>query len=265
MRVMVLVKQVPATEKVKIDESTGTMVRTGMEAVLNPLDLYAVEEAVRLKEQLGDVWVSVLTMGPPMASDAVREALALGCDDGFLLTGKEFVGSDTWATAYALSRTVTHLGPCDMVLCGERATDGETGQVGPMVGTLLDLPVLTYVSEIMRLAADRVVVRRTIEGGHEVVEAPLPVQLSVVKEINEPRLPTLAWKMRARRADVRVLSASDIGVDGNQTGLAGSPTRVVSVFHPTISRRGELVSTATLSPKECVERLFDFLRAKGIA
>ena len=148
-RIVVLVKLVPATERVKMDPETGTMVRTGLEMVINPLDLYAVEEAVRIRERSGeDLRITALTMGPPAAADAIREAIAMGCSDGVHLCGKAFSGSDTWATAYALSQAAKQLGEFDLVLCGERATDGETGQVGPMVGTMLGIPVLTYVSRI---------------------------------------------------------------------------------------------------------------------
>ncbi len=262
-RVLVLVKQVPATENVKLDE-TGTMVRTGVDAVLNPLDLYAVEEAVRVKEEARDgLQVSVLSMGPPQAADAVREALAMGCDDGFLITGREFAGSDTWATAYALSCAIRTLGGADLVLCGERATDGETGQVGPMVGAFLDLSILTYVSRIEGIEDDRLVAHRAVEGGHEVMQTRLPALLSVVKEINEPRLPTLSGKMRARRATVKVLGATDIGADTRNLGLLGSPTRVVKVFYPTLTRAGERLSVETDSLATCLDRLEQLLEARG--
>jgi len=265
MKILVLVKQVPATENVKMDEETGTMVRTAMEAVINPLDLYAVEEAVRIKEENEeDVQVSVLSMGPPMAADAVREAIAMGCDDGFLISGKEFAGADTWATAYTLAKGITALGEFDIVLCGERATDGETGQVGPMVGTFLDFPVLTYVSAIECINDGEIVVRRAIEGGDELVQANMPVLVSVVKEINEPRLPTLAGKIRARLAEVPVFGAADIKAEGKKLGLRGSPTRVVKIFYPTITRTGEIVSTETISVEACVERLVDFLKSVEI-
>lgn len=264
-QLLVLIKQVPATENVKMDEETGTMVRTAMEAVINPLDLYAVEEAVQIKEQNGeDIRISVLSMGPPMAADAVREAIAMGCDEGLLISGKEFAGADTWATAYALAKGITALGGFDIVLCGERATDGETGQVGPMVGTFLDLPVLTYVSGIDRISSEEIVVRRAIEGGHEVVQASMPVLVSVVKEINEPRLPTLAGKIRARQASVPVIGNEDIKAEGAKLGLGGSPTRVVKIFYPTLTRTGVIMSTETSSVEDCVDRLMEFLKSAEI-
>jgi len=265
MKILVLVKQVPATENVKMDEKTGTMVRTAMEAVINPLDLYAVEEAIRIKEENEeDVRITVLSMGPPMAVDAVKEAIAMGCDEGFLISGKEFAGSDTWATAYALAKGITALGAFDIVLCGERATDGETGQVGPMVGTFLDFPVLTYVSGIDGTRNSEIVARRAIEGGHEVVQASMPVLISVVKEINEPRLPTLAGKMRARQANIPVLDNEDIKAEEPKLGLGGSPTRVVTIFYPTITRTGESVSTESASVEACVKRLVEFLKSVEI-
>ncbi len=264
-RLLVLVKQVPATENVKMDEETGTMIRTGIEAVINPLDLYAVEEAIRIKEQNnGDVQVSVASMGPPTAAEAIREAIAMGCDEGFLICGREFAGADTWATAYALSKAVSYLDTFDLILCGERATDGETGQVGPMVGTMLGLPVLTYVSRIESNNRDSLVAHRAIEGGYEVVQCPLPALVSVVKEINEPRLPTLMGKMTARRTEIPVLTAEKIGADCTCLGLSGSPTRVVKVFYPTLTRAGEVISTETASLEDCVDRLIQFLQSAEI-
>lgn len=264
-RLLVLIKQVPATENVKMDEETGTMVRTGVEAVINPLDLYAVEEAIRIKEQNnGKVQVSVASMGPPTAVEAIREAIAMGCDEGVLICGREFAGADTRATAYALSKAVSYLGTFDLILCGERATDGETGQVGPMVGTMLGLPVLTYVSRIELHDGGSLVAHRAIEGGHEVVRCPLPALVSVVKEINEPRLPTLAGKMTARRTEIPVLTAETIGADCACLGLNGSPTRVVKVFYPTLTRAGKVISTETTSLEDCVDRLMEFLKLAQI-
>ncbi len=211
-RVVVLVNLLPATERVKMDPERGTVVRTGLEMVINPLDLYAVEEAVRMRERYGEnIQITALTMGPPAAADAVREAIAMGCTDGVHLCEKPFAGADTWATAYALSQAVKRLGKFDLVLCGERATDGETGQVGPMVGAMLGIPVLTYVSHIEVAEKNtKVIAHRAIESGHEIVESPLPAMVSVVKEINQPRLPTLRGKMLARKAEVPVWGAEEI-------------------------------------------------------
>ena len=245
MLIAVLVKQVPATENVKIDESTGTMIREGVEAELNPLDLHAVEEAVRIKERLGEgTEVTVVSMGPRGAEKAVRSALAMGCDRGVLLSDRKFAGSDTLATARTLAAGLQKRGGFDLVLSGERATDGETGQVGPAVGRILGYSVLTFVSSVESLDRESIVVHRAVEGGHERVKAPLPALLSVVKEINVPRLCTLKGKMDAKKADLSVLGAEDIPLAAECLGLAGSPTKVVRVSYPQITRSGKKISAA---------------------
>jgi len=221
-----------------------------------------VEEAVQIREKcVEEVRITALTMGPPAAEDAVREAIAMGCTDGLHLCGKAFAGSDTWATAYALSQAVKQLDGFDLVLCGERATDGETGQVGPMVGTMLGIPVLAYASRIeLPDCGKKVIAHRAIEGGHEIVESPLPAMISVVKEINEPRLPTLRGKIAARKAEICNWGAEEIEAKTRLLGLEGSPTRVVKVFYPTLTRAGEVFSTERESVESCVDLLISFLR-----
>ena len=210
MRICVLVKQVPATDKVKMDEKTGTMIRSEMEAELNPLDMYAVEEAVRVKERLnGEADITVISMGPRMAIEAIKDAISMGCDRGYLLSDRLLAGSDTLATAYALAKAIEYLGGFDIIFTGERATDGETGQVGPSVASQLDLIALTYVSKIEEIGNGYIRVQRAIEGGHEVVETDLPVLISVVKEINEPRIPNLAGKLRAKEAEIPILTLTE--------------------------------------------------------
>ncbi len=262
MRIGVLVKQVPATDKVRMDEKTGTMVRSEMEAELNPLDMYAIEEAVRIKERMKDVHVTAITMGPPAAGDAIKDAISIGCDDGYLLTDRRFAGADTWATAYTLSMAIKAIGGFDLILCGERATDGETGQVGPSVGAQMEIPILTYVSKIVELTNDHVRVQRAVEGGHETVEVDLPALVSVVKEINEPRIPNLSGKLKAKSFEVKILDAVGIKADQLKIGLGGSPTRVVNVFYPKITRNGKIVRSK--DPQVTVKELIEFLRSKEI-
>ena len=263
VKIAVLVKQVPATDKVKMDEETGTMVRSAMEAELNPLDMYAVEEAVRMKEKIGqDTKVTVISMGPPMAKDAIKDTISMGCDEGFLVSDRAFAGADTLATAYTLSKTLEKLGNFDLIFTGERATDGETGQVGPSVAAQLGIVALTYVSAIKELSPSKIVVERAIEGGHEIVEAELPVLLSVVKEINEPRVPNLAGKIRAKNTEIPILTANDISVDKDKIGLKGSPTRVVKIFYPKLSRSGKIIYAK--DPEKAVDELLSFLREKEI-
>lgn len=262
MKICVLIKQVPATDKVRMDEKTGTIVRSEMEAELNPLDMYAVEEAVRIKERMKDVQITAITMGPQSASDAIKDAISMGCDYGYLLTDRRFAGADTWATAYTLSMAIKKIDKFDLILCGERATDGETGQVGPSVGAQMEIPVLTYVSEIVELTNKHVRVKRAIEGGHETIEVDLPAVISVVKEINEPRLPNLSGKLKAKSFEVKNLDAIGIDVDQSKIGLGGSPTRVVKVFYPKITRNGKIIRSK--DPQIAAKELVKFLKSREI-
>ncbi|MDR1379273.1 MAG: electron transfer flavoprotein subunit beta/FixA family protein [Synergistaceae bacterium] len=243
LKIAVLIKQVPATEHVKINPETGVMAREGLEVEVNPLDLHAIEEAVRIKEKLS-ARVTVVTMGPPAAVKAARYAIAMGCDEGVVVTDRAFAGSDTLATAGILTETLRKLGGFDLILAGERATDGETGQVGPAVGSLLGISVLTYVSKL-EFQDDGVLVQRAVEGGHERLSAPLPALAVVVKEINVPRLCTLGGKLRGKRATIRTLSFEDLGLSREHVGLAGSPTKVVKVGYPQVTRKGRKVSVAS--------------------
>lgn len=219
------------------------MIRSGSDAAINPPDLHAVEEAVRIKESAPNpVTITVLSMGPPQAQSAIREALAMGCDQGVLLSGREFAGADTWATAYTLVQGLRTLEPFDLVLCGERATDGETGQVGPMVSALAGLSLLSYVSKMTWKGGETVTANRSIEGGTETVSCSLPAVVCVLRQLNEPRLPTLAGKVAAQDADITVLNGEAIDADTALLGLGGSPTRVVKVIYPSFQRNTELFS-----------------------
>jgi electron transfer flavoprotein beta subunit len=244
LKIVVLIKQVPATENVKINPETGVMMREGLDVEVNPLDLHAIEEAVRFKEKFPGVRVTAVTMGPPAAAKAVRYAIAMGCDEGVVVTDKAFAGSDTLATSRVLADVMHKLEP-DLILTGERATDGETGQVGPSVGSLLGVSVLTYVSKL-EMKDDKLVVERAVEGGHERLMAPLPALAVVVKEINVPRLCTLSGKIRGKKADISVLSfnALSIFLRDDRVGLAGSPTKVVKVGYPQVTRKGRKISAS---------------------
>lgn len=239
MQIVVPIKQVPETSEVKMDEESGTMIRAGVESIINPLDLYAIEQGILLKEQFGGT-VTVISMGPKSAIEAIREAIAMGCDDGYLVSDRKFAGADTWATSYVLANAIRHMGCVDLVICGERATDGDTGQVGPGIASFLNLAVLTYVAGL-EVDADSVVVRRLVENGYEVYRAPLPLVLTVVKEIAYPRLPTLRGKQRARRVEIPVWDNATLSLDEQCLGLKGSPTRVKRIFRPKVSREGEML------------------------
>lgn len=262
MKIAVLVKEVPATDKVKMDEKTGTMIRSEMESELNPLDMYAIEEAVRVKEKIGNTHVIAISMGPPQAINSIREAISMGCDYGYLMSDKYFAGADTLATAYTLSAAIRKLGKFDLIFSGERATDGETGQVGPSVATQLGMPVVTYVSKVEKISDGIVRVCRSVEGGKETVEVELPALLSVVKEINEPRIPNLSGKIASKSKEIPLLTAKDIKVSSDKVGLSGSPTRVVKVFYPKLSRDGKILKVKNV--ESAVNELIKFMKERGV-
>lgn len=264
LRIAVLVKQVPAVDNVKIDEVTGTMIREGVEAELNPLDLHAVEAAVLLKESRGNkgTEITAVTMGPPPAKKAAAYAVSMGCDRGILVSDKKFGGSDTLATARTLACVLEKAGPFDLCLCGERATDGETGQVGPATAELLGMPVLTYVSGIKELTDVGITVVRAIEGGHETISAPLPAFIIPIKEMNVPRLCTLKGKIRARGTEIPTLTADDLGLSADKTGLNGSATQVVRVIYPKMTRQGEKIEARGRAAEAALE-IAAFLEGKN--
>jgi electron transfer flavoprotein beta subunit len=262
--ILVAIKQVPDTDKVRMDPVTGTMVREGVDTIVNPLDLYAIELAIRLKEKHGGK-VTAFTMGPPAADKALKEAIAMGCDAGVLLTDRAFAGSDTWATSYALSRAVAKMGNYDLILAGERATDGDTGQVGPCLAAWLDLPVLTYVGSIESSDERHIVARRLVEEGYQRVDVQLPCLITVVKEVANPRLPTLRGKKFARQTKIAVYGAADIDADPACLGLKGSPTKVAKIFYPKIMRGGTMVKASDEAGTEAaVEQLIAFLEERDL-
>jgi electron transfer flavoprotein beta subunit len=240
MNIIVCIKQVPNTTDVRIDPVTNTLIRDGVESVINPFDAYAIEEGVRLKERLAGK-VTVITMGPPQAENALREAISLGCDEAALVSDRLFAGSDTWATSYSLSCAVRKIGKFDVIICGKQASDGDTAQVGPGISTHLDIPQVTYVKKIEEISAQKAKVERMTEEGYDIVETPLPCLLTVVKEINTPRLPSLKGMMKAKAARITKFSAADLGCDPAKIGLAGSPTRVVKIFTPPPRKGGEIL------------------------
>jgi len=231
MKIIVCVKQVPDAKDVRLDPQTNTLAREGVQSIMNPYDQHAVEEAVRVKELLGGE-VTVVSMGPPQAEEVLRLAIACGADQGVLVSDRAFAGADTWATSYTLAKAVQTLGPFDLVLCGKQAIDGDTAQVGPGLATRLQIPFVTCVQKVREATASGLVMERMMDDGFDVVAVDFPVLLTVVKDINEPRVPSLKGKMRAKKAEIKRLSAADIGADPACIGLPGSPTQVVKVFPP---------------------------------
>lgn len=264
MKIIVPIKQVPETSNVKMDPATGTVIRAGVETVVNPLDLYALETALRLKERVGGT-VTVLSMGPPQAMKALKEAIAMGCDDAILVSDRKFGGSDTWATSYTLAQSIRKLGDYDLVIAGERATDGDTAQVGPGIASWLDIPVATYVANIEDIDASHIIVERLVEDGYQILSLPLPCLLTVVKEIAAPRLPTLDGKIRSMHMQIPVFSTENMELDAASLGLKGSPTKVVKIDAPKVTRGGTLVKAGDdETVVVAVDQLMTFLESKGI-
>ena len=264
MNIIIVIKQVPETGDVQMDKETGTMIRSGSKSIVNPLDLYALETGLRLKEVHGGT-VNALTMGPPSAVKVLKEAIAMGCDRAFHLSDRFFGGSDTWATSYALAKAIGKLGIPDLVIGGERATDGDTGQVGPALASWLDMALITYVSSVEVVEGKYLVAERLIEEGYQKIRSTLPALITVVKEIASPRLPTLSGKKISMASTIPVWGAKDIGADLSCIGLKGSPTRVVKIETPSVSRHCTIVhATDDASITEAVDKLFLFLGERDL-
>jgi len=240
MNIVVCIKQVPGTTDVKIDPQTNTLIRQGIENIINPFDTYALEEGVRLREQHGGK-VTVITMGPPQAEDALRESISLGADETVLLSDSAFAGADTWATAFTLSRAVAKLEQYDIIICGRQTVDGDTGQVGPELAEMLDIPFIAYVSQIEEINEGYIRVRRMVEEGHEIMETSLPAVITVNKEINIPRLPSLRGIMKSKSAKIDTWGIQELGVDGSMVGLSGSSTQVIKIFFPQRIHQAEIL------------------------
>ncbi|MFP4416989.1 MAG: electron transfer flavoprotein subunit beta/FixA family protein [Fibrobacterota bacterium] len=260
MNIVVCIKQVPGTTQVKINPDTGTLIRDGVEAVINPFDEYAVEEALRIRDKVGGT-VKVITMGPPQAQSALRTAIAMGADEAYLISDRAFAGSDTWATSYTLAQGIKKLGDTDLVICGKQAIDGDTAQVGPGVAEMLNIPFVSWVRKVEEINDSAVRVERMMEDGYDVVELQLPALLTVVKEINEPRMASLKGKMRAKKAQITTISASDLDVTPEKLGLKGSPTQVLRSFVPEKKSGGEKISGET---PELVEKIKNTILDLGV-
>jgi electron transfer flavoprotein beta subunit len=242
VKIAVCLKQVPETTEVKINPQTNTLMREGVASITNPFDEFALEEGLLTREKYGGE-LHVMTMGPPQAIEILKNALAVGADKVYLLSDRAFAGADTLATAYTLAKTIEKIGGVDLVICGKQAIDGDTAQVGPGIATRLGIPQLTYVAKVREIdpAKKKIVVERMMENGREVVECSLPVVITVMKDINEPRLPSLLGIKKAAKATIPTWTAKEIGVDENRVGLKGSPTWVWKVFSPEARGGGEIL------------------------
>lgn len=267
MLIVVCLKQVPDTTQVQIDPATNTLVREGIPFIVNPYDTHALEEALRLKDRNG-FRVAALSMGPPNAEAALRKALSLGADEAILLSDRSFGGADTLATSNVLTAAIRRLGEREkvgLILCGKQTIDGDTAQVGPGIATRLGCTQLTLVDRIEEVdaAAGRVRVRRKLEGRHEFVEGPLPALLTVVREINRPRYPTVPRRLAAAEAPVSVWNNEVLQLDVNMIGLKGSPTWVSRIFSPERTQ-GEMVGDGLRDPAGAAGLLLEKLLGKDL-
>jgi len=256
MNIIVSIKQVPDTTQVRINPETNTLIREGVESIINPFDMYAIEEGVRLKEKHGGKTIAI-TMGPPQAEAALREAISMGCDEGYLISDRAFAGSDTLATGYTLAMAIKKIKDFDIILCGKQASDGDTAQVGPGIATQLDIPQVTYVKKIEDIKDNVATAERMTEEGFEIVKTSLPCLLTVVKEINEPRIPSLKGRMKAKKAVIPTWKAIDLDVDEVRLGLTGSPTWVSKIFTPPPRPKGEIFEG---EPEDTTTQLTDLLK-----
>ncbi len=256
MNIVVCVKQVPDTTEIRIDPVKNTLIRTGVPSIMNPFDKNAVETGLRLKDQYGGK-VTVISMGPPQAKAVLREALSMGADDAYLVTDRAFGGSDTYATSYILSQAIRKLGPFDVILGGKQAIDGDTGQTAPSIAEHLDAARLTYVLDL-KVENGKVIARRQVEEGIEVIETKFPILCTVTKESNKPRYATIKGKLASLKAEIGEITLSDLPeADTTKMGLKGSPTKVKATFTPKRNACG--VTIVGNSPKELAVSLVDKL------
>lgn len=268
MLIVACIKQVPDTTQVKIDPVTNTLVREGIPFIMNPYDTHALEAALQLKDRFG-CKVAVLSMGPPNAEATLRKALAVGVDRAILLSDRCFGGADTLATSNVLAAAIRKLHeevePVGLVLCGKQTIDGDTAQVGPGIAVRLGYQQLTLVDEVeeLDLSNKQVVVSRKLEGRHERVQAPLPSLLTVVREINRPRYPTVPMRLASATAEVEVWNNEVLRLDVQTVGLKGSPTWVSKIFSPQRDK-GEIVGDGYADPHGAVDLLLEKLLAKDL-
>ena len=261
MKILVCIKQVPDTTEVKLDPKTGRLIRDGVPSIINHDDKNALEEALRLKDTMDDVTVTVISMGPPQADVALREALAMGADEAILLSDRAFGGSDTWATAYIIATAIKQIKDYDLVMCGRQAIDGDTAQVGPQIAENLGIPQVTYV-EKMEINGDTIRCQRALEDGYQVIDVKMPCLLTTIKELNEPRYASIQGVFDAyNEKEVKVWTLQEVPIDTTLTGLKGSPTNVFKTFSPTPKGAGTMLEGAG---PDTVADLFSRLREKHI-
>ena len=259
MNIIVCLKQVPDTNEVRINQETGTLIRDGGPSIINPDDKNGLEEALRLRDEFGGK-VTVISMGPPQAKEALREAVAMGADEVYLVSDRAFGGSDTWATATVLTAAIEKIRNYDLIICGRQAIDGDTAQVGPEIAEFLGIPQVTYAKKI-DVKEDKFIVERFTETGDYVIEVSKPVLLTAIKELNNPRYPSVKGIYKAYRdlkdEEIKVLTLADLDIDTTQIGLKGSPTNVYKSFVPVKNKENKIFNDSNI--KGNVEELMNEL------
>lgn len=256
MKIIICIKQVPDTTEIKYNTENNTIIREGIKSIINPFDLHALEEGVRIKEQMEGVKITLLSMGIPSAVETLKDGISFGADEGILLSDCNFAGADTLATAYTLSMGIKKIGKFDLVLCGKQAVDGDTAQVGPSLADKLGIPHTTNVKKIEEIDERHIRCQRLTEYGYEVIDMKLPALITVVKDINIPRIPTLKGVMKAKKFEICTWNVEDIGADKSCCGLQGSATQVIKTFVPVYNVQREMLCG---EPEEQAKKLVDKL------
>lgn len=259
MNIAVCIKQVPDTTEVKLDPKTGTLIREGVPSIINPDDKAGLEAALRIKDENGS-HVTVISMGPPQADLALREALAMGADEAILLTDRAFGGADTWATSTTIAAALRKL-KFDLIITGRQAIDGDTAQVGPQIAEHLNLPNISYAEEI-KTDGEYITVKRQYEDRYDIIRAKLPVLITALAELNKPRYMTPGGIFDAYRVrKVKVWTLQDIDVNPADIGLKGSPTKVKKSFTKGVKQAGKVYNLDAL---EAAELIVDKMKEKFI-
>jgi len=260
VKIVACIKQVPEISEVMIDSKTHTLIREGVPSIVNPFDENAVEEGLRIKEKYSGELI-VITMGPPQAEEALRKCLAMGADEAILISDKTFAGSDTLATAYTLSLVIKQLKP-DLIVCGKQAIDGDTAQVGPELAEQLGIPQITYVKKVeIPEDENKIILHRETDDGYEIIQCKLPVLITVLKILNEPRYPSISGILTAKKKEVRVMKVGDLKANSTMLGADGSPTQVINIFTPQPHQKGKLVK---LEPEDASKEILNFLQQEKI-
>ncbi|MBR6700102.1 MAG: electron transfer flavoprotein subunit beta/FixA family protein [Firmicutes bacterium] len=260
-KIIVCAKQVPDTNEIKTNPETGTLIRDGVPSILNNDDANALEEALKIKDAFPGTTITVITMGPPQATEMLQECLAMGADDAILLSDRALGGSDTWATSNAISAGIAKVGEYDIIFAGRQAIDGDTAQVGPQIAEKLGIPQVSYVKEFA-IEGNEITVKRALEDGYELIKLQTPCLLTAIKELNTPRYMYIKGIYKAMKHDIKVWNAADIGVDLTTVGLKASPTNVFKSFTPKPKGAGQKVAGDT--DKELAVNLLVGLKEKNI-